>query len=140
MAGASLKLRRSPLPHVYTYQEVIGDDPYHFPLRVALRLSPRIIWRWLTGARTKGAALITGLLAGCLAHGCRLETAARVERLDYTPERGVTGAWFSRQGRLTQVNTTQGVVLASGGFEWDALRRSRHFPGAFDYISSPPHQ
>lgn len=103
-----------------------------------LRLSPRIIWRWLTGARTKGAALITGLLAGCLAHGCRLETAARVERLDYTPERGVTGVWFSRQGRLTQVNTTQGVVLASGGFEWDALRRSRHFPGAFDYISSPP--
>ncbi|CAJ0996984.1 3-oxosteroid 1-dehydrogenase [Sodalis praecaptivus] len=138
LAGASLKLRRSPLPHVYTYQEVIGDDPYHFPLRVALRLSPRIIWRWLTGARTKGAALITGLLAGCLAHGCRLETAARVERLYYTPERGVTGAWFSRQGRLTQVNTTQGVVLASGGFEWDALRRSLHFPGAFDYISSSP--
>ncbi|WP_246579883.1 hypothetical protein [Candidatus Sodalis endolongispinus] len=95
---APLRLRRSPLPHVYIYQEVIGDDPYHYPLRVALRLAPRIVWRWLTGARTKGAALITGLLAGCLAHGCRLETAARVERLNHSADGGVIKPGLAGRG------------------------------------------
>ncbi|WP_312857192.1 FAD-dependent oxidoreductase [Acerihabitans arboris] len=130
-------IRRSPLPQVYTYLEVIGEDIYHHPCRVALKLAPRLLWRCLTRTRTKGAALITGLLAGCLAKGCRIETSARVIDLITDARGAVTGAWFSRNGRLTRVTAGRGVVLASGGFEWDALRRAAHFPGPFDAISSP---
>ncbi|WP_413732059.1 FAD-dependent oxidoreductase [Sodalis sp. RH20] len=130
-------VRRSPLPQVYTYQEVIGEDIYHHPVRVALKLAPRLLWRAITRTRTKGAALITGLLAGCLAHGCRIEMSARVVDLITDAAGAVTGAWFSRDGRLTRITARRGVVLASGGFEWDALRRAAHFPGPFDAISSP---
>lgn len=130
-------VRRSPLPQIYTYQEVIGEDIYHHPFRVALKLAPRLLWRCLTRTRTKGAALITGLLAGCRALGCRIETSARVIDLVTDARGAVTGAWFSRNGRLTQIEARRGVVLASGGFEWDALRRAAYFPGPFDAISSP---
>lgn len=130
-------LRRSPLPQIYTYQEVIREDIYHHPLKAAAKLAPRLLWRWLSGTRTKGAALITGLLAGCLARGCRVETSARVLDLIVDERGAVTGAWYSRHGSLTQVAASRGVVLASGGFEWDALRRAAHFPGPFDAISSP---
>ncbi|MEA9391414.1 FAD-dependent oxidoreductase [Acerihabitans sp. TG2] len=130
-------LRPSPLPQIYTYQEVIREDIYHHPLRVAVKLAPRLLWRWLSGTRTKGAALITGLLAGCLAQGCRVETSARVLDLITDDHGAVTGAWYSHHGSLTRVVADRGVVLASGGFEWDALRRAAHFPGPFDAISSP---
>ncbi len=50
---------------------------------------------------------------------------------------GVTGAWVAQHGRLIRVAAVRGVVLASGGFEWDARRRAAHFPGPFDAISSP---
>jgi 3-oxosteroid 1-dehydrogenase len=130
-------IRTSPLPQVYTYQEVIREDIYHHPFRVAAKLAPRLVWRRLTSTRTKGAALITGLLAGCLANGCRVKTAARVLELITDGEQGVTGAWVARHGRLIKVTAARGVVLASGGFEWDARRRAVHFPGPFDAISSP---
>ncbi len=130
-------LRRSPLPQIYTYQEVIREDIYHHPIKVAIKLAPRLLWRWFSGTRTKGAALITGLLAGCLARGCRVETSARVIELITDDQGAVIGAWFSRDGSLTRVAASRGVVLASGGFEWDALRRAAHFPGPFDAISSP---
>src|SRR5476649_834451 len=103
LGQARWPLRPSPLPQIYTYQEVIREDIYHHPLKTAVKLAPRLLWRWFSGTRTKGAALITGLLAGCLARGCRVETSARVVDL-ITDRRGaVTGAWYSRDGALTRV-------------------------------------
>lgn len=135
--GGQWPVRPSPLPQIYTYQEVIREDIYHHPLRVAVRYAPRLLWRWLTRTRTKGAALITGLLAGCLAKGCRVETSVRVLELITDDNRAVIGAWASRHGRLIRISAARGVVLASGGFEWDPRRRAAHFPGPFDAISSP---
>ncbi|TKI05304.1 FAD-dependent oxidoreductase [Martelella alba] len=136
--GNRWRIRASPLPQIYTYQEVIREDIYHHPLRTAIRYAPRLLARWLTGTRTKGAALITGLLAGCLAQGCRVETSTRVLELITDPSQRIVGAWASRHGRLIRVSAARGVVLASGGFEWDPRRRAVHFPGPFDAISSPP--
>src|SRR5258708_39426487 len=34
------KLRRSTLPHRFTYQETVGEDPYGSPLRAGIRLWP----------------------------------------------------------------------------------------------------
>lgn len=131
------KIRPSPLPQLYTYHETIGLDIWHHPLRESLRMAPKLVWRAVTRTRTKGSALIAGLLEGCLRLGCQVETQARVETLLTSGDRQVTGALINQQGRLLRILASRGVVLACGGFEWDAQRRQRHFPGAMDFIASP---
>lgn len=130
-------LRRSTLPQIYTYQEITALDVYHHPLRAAIRMAPTLLWRWLTGRRAKGAALIVGLLKGCLDAGARIETNARVSEL-VTDDGNhiVTGVVYERDGQPLRLHA-RAVVLASGGFEWDAVLRDRHFPGPWDYIASP---
>ena len=135
-AGARWRLPPTPLPRYWNYHEILSRDIWRHPFRETLRMSPCLLWRALTGVRTKGAALITGLLDGCLRYGCQLETNAHAIKLRTTGRR-VTGAYYSQCGRLTEVRVSKGVVLACGGFEWDALRRAEHFPGVFDFIASP---
>ncbi|KAB8313803.1 FAD-dependent oxidoreductase [Erwinia endophytica] len=137
LAEKRWKIRPSPLPQLYTYHETIGLDIWHHPLRESLRMAPKLAWRALTRTRTKGAALITGLLEGCRRLGCRIETDAQVVKLLTRGDHQVSGAVLSQHGKLLQVSTTRGVVLACGGFEWDAQRRTAHFPGATDFIASP---
>ncbi len=136
------KLRPSPLPQFYTYHEVIKHDIWHHPIGVACRLSPQLVWRFGRRLRTKGGAMITGLLAGCLALGCRVVSGARVESLITQGSHQVIGARYcfqqeNQQGIQREVRAAHGVVIASGGFEGDVNRRAKHFPGAVDYVCSP---
>jgi 3-oxosteroid 1-dehydrogenase len=136
LGAYSGKLRRSTLPHLYTYQEVYDGDLYHRPVRATLRIAHRLLWRLLTGSRAQGSALITGLLKGCLDHGCRIELDARVTRLT-TDAIGVTGAVVESRGATRTYRARRGVVLATGGFEWDEEMRRRYFPGPLDWLGSP---
>ncbi|WP_213881436.1 FAD-dependent oxidoreductase [Pseudomonas sp. dw_358] len=137
IGGLARWLRPSPLPQYYSYHEIIGLDVYHHPLAVAVRLAPRLLWRWLAGTRSKGAALIAGLLAGCRRHGCRFERRTRATHLIVDEQGRVSGLW-ARQGEDNlKVVARRGVLLASGGFEWDAARLAEHFPGPVDFIASP---
>ncbi len=131
------RLRPSPLPQLYTYHEVIKEDIWHHPLEVACRLSPRLLWRWGRRLRTKGGAMITGLLAGCAALGCGIQTQARVVSLLTEGSHRVVGVRYRHRGRLIELRAAQGVVIASGGFEGDVKRRATHFPGPVDYVCSP---
>jgi 3-oxosteroid 1-dehydrogenase len=132
-------LRRSTLPHIFTYRELIADvDPYHQPLRTVLRMAPTLLWRWLTDTRGQGSALIAGLLKGCLDHGCVLHTGARALRLVQDgPDGRVRGVEIEQDGARRVLAAARGVLLATGGFEWDAVLREAHFPGPFDRIGSP---
>lgn len=133
-AGA---IRASTLPQIYTYQEVHALDVYHRPLRAALALAPRLAWRWLTGRRAKGAALIVGLLRGCLDAGVRVALSAPAVSLIPDADGGVAGAVVDQDGERRAIRARRGVVLASGGFEWDPALREAHFPGPYDFIASP---
>ena len=126
-------LRRSTLPHIFTYREMHRYDPYHAPVSAGLRLLPRLAWRWLTDRRGQGNALITGLLKGCIDHGCRLELQAPVRRLIHDRPGRVTGVELG--GRT--IEARRGVLLATGGFEWDEALCARNFPGPLDRIGSP---
>ncbi|RVC13813.1 FAD-binding protein [Mesorhizobium sp. M7A.F.Ca.CA.002.15.2.1] len=53
------------------------------------------------------------------------------------PDSRIAGAEVESKGRRTKIVARRGVVIATGGFEWDAEMRARHFPGAFDRIGSP---
>jgi 3-oxosteroid 1-dehydrogenase len=131
------RIRGSTLPHIFSYRETVSYDPYHHPVRTALRLAPQIVWRWLTDSGGQGNALVTGLLRGCLDAGCRVEPNVRVRALVQDEAGRVAGVRAERDGAEVTIGCTRGVVLATGGFEWDAAMREAHFPGAFDRYGSP---
>jgi len=136
LGAYSGKLRRSTLPHLYTYQEVYDGDLYHRPLTATLRIAHRLIGRLLAGSRAQGSALVIGLAKGCLDRGCRIELDARVTRLT-RDEIGVTGAVVESGGATRTYRARRGVVLATGGFEWDEALRRRWFSGPLDWLGSP---
>jgi 3-oxosteroid 1-dehydrogenase len=134
----ALRIRRSTIPELFTYHEAVETDLYHQPYRTALRLWPRLLWRLLTNTRGKGTALVTGLLRGCLDAGVRIELSARAVDLTQDATGAVTGAVVERRGRRHSIAARRGVVIATGGFEWDPALLAEHFPGPVDYLGSPP--
>lgn len=130
------RLRQSLFPHVYSFQEAMAADLYHHPVKAAFRYAMPLLYRLLTGRRGKGTALVTGLLRGCLDKGCTLLLDAPLTDLT-TAEGRVTGAMLTHQGNPLRIMARQGVILASGGFEWDSARRARHFPGPTGLPASP---
>ena len=96
------RIRRSTLPHLFTYQEVYDGDLYHRPARAALRFGPRVLWRLLTNSRAQGSALVVGLLRGCLDSGCHVETNSRVVELLTDAEKNAR----DRSGRRIQRRAT----------------------------------
>ncbi len=126
-------LRRSTLPHSFTYQEITDNDVYHHPIRAGLKLWPRLLWRKLTNAGGQGTALMTALIRGC--------TDAGVAFRRETPARGLlqddTGAVIGVETDTGRLLARRGVVIATGGFEWNDEMRRKHFPAKMDRIGSP---
>ena len=65
-----------------------------------------------------GRALIAGLLKSCLDHEVAPVTGARAERL-LVEEGRVAGVSITRDGATFEARARHGVILATGGFEWD---------------------
>ena len=86
----------------------------------------------------RGAALVGPLFAYCLAHGVRFVSQARVTALLTSGaggDRAVTGVEVD--GR--RLRAARGVVLACGGFEWDAAMVAEHVDAEIAARCSPPH-
>lgn len=138
LAGRFASVLRPPtLTHLFTYQEALALDPSRYPVKSVLRKLPAIVMRWLTGARGMGTALVAGLVKGCLDQGCSIKLNARAVRPIIENNR-VTGLVVDQGGGRRSIRARRGVVLATGGFEWDAERLARHFPGPTDFVASPP--
>ena len=133
----AFRIRRSTIPELFTYHEAVETDLYHHPYRTALSLLPQLIWRIVTNTRGKGTALIVGLLRGCLDLGCRIAPNARAVELTQDASGAVTGAVVEQDGTRTAIAARRGVVIATGGFEWDDSLRAAHFPGPVDFLGSP---
>lgn len=139
VAGRHARRLRPPmLPHIFTFCEYLRLDPYHHPLGATLRRLPWIVWRYASGRRGMGTALVAGLLAGCLKFGCRVETGTRAVRLLVNEAGSIDGAEIRCGEETSVIRTKIGVVLGTGGFEWDRKRLAAHFPGPIDFITSPP--
>jgi len=131
------KIRRPAIPHLFTYQE-LRRDPYAHPLATLVRFGPRLFARLVTDSRGQGSALITGLLRGCLDRGCRVELGTRVQNLLSDAATGrVVGVEAEQEGRRCRFKARRGVLLATGGFEWDSELREAHFGGHVDRIGTP---
>ena len=87
-----------------------------------------------------GQALIGALLEACLAAGIepRLETpAVEVTMSGGGADARVAGLVVDRPGGRTELPAAA-VVLASGGYEWNASLRERFLPGPLTHPHSPP--
>ena len=133
------RIRRSTLPQIFTYRELVIGTVLSRPLRTLAGMAPHLIHRVLTRRVGMGNALVVGLLRGCLDHGCEIMAETAAERLlTEDDERGrVVGIEARAGSRTMAIRARKGVVLATGGFEWDEQRRSRHFPGETGLIGSP---
>ncbi len=131
------QLRRSTLPHRFSYGDNFRHDLYHDPLRSGIALLPTLIKRMVKDEWGQGSALVIGLLKGCLDQGCKVFTQARVAKLCADQSSRITAVEVDYDGARRRVQARRGVVLASGGFEWDAARLQAHFPGPNGLLGSP---
>jgi succinate dehydrogenase/fumarate reductase flavoprotein subunit len=84
-----------------------------------------------------GTALIAGLLKGLLDIGVVPRTGARAVELIADPL-GITGVRITHEGNDFRVHAKRGVVLATGGFEWDSQLVEAYLRGPMRGAVSPP--
>ena len=119
-----------------SYEEMVDTHFFANPKKWVLRYAPRLAWRKLLNMRTKGNALTIGLLKGCLDAGIEVWLDAPARRLLKDGGR-VTGLELQRAGETVAVRAAKGVILASGGFEWNPEMMAEHFAGPVEWTSSP---
>ncbi len=80
--------------------------------------------RSVLGERTKkgqigmGLALVAGLLSGLLDMGIEPQTESQASQLINSSE-GITGVTIIQEGKAVDVKARKGVIIATGGFEWN---------------------
>ncbi|GAA4296573.1 FAD-dependent oxidoreductase [Mycobacterium paraffinicum] len=84
-----------------------------------------------------GTALIAGLLKGLLDAGVTPHINARAERL-IADDGEITGVRIGLQGRNINVRARHGVILGTGGFEWDPALAQAFLRGPMHGAVSPP--
>ena len=133
------RVRKSVKPQYFTYKEMIGGvlkDPW----RSIWKLGPSLAYRFITGQVGMGNALTVGMTRGCLDQGCRILLDADVKRLlvdgDDPKTSAVIGVEVVIAGKKQTIRAAKGVVLATGGFDWNTELMKRYFPGT-EIIGSP---
>ncbi|BDB45052.1 MULTISPECIES: FAD-dependent oxidoreductase [Mycobacterium] len=85
-----------------------------------------------------GTALIAGLLKGLLDIGVTPATGSRATELLTDRDGGVAGVRIAGPERTTEVRARRGVILGTGGFEWDPLLAQAFLRGPMHGAVSPP--
>lgn len=130
------RVRRPTVTMPLGYGEVIDNFFFANPRKWMPRFLPRLLWRRLVKASVRGNALTVGMLKGCLDHGAEIWTNAAAQKL-VTKGGQVVGIEVEREGRIVTIAASKGVILASGGFEWNPEMMARHFPGPVEWTASP---
>jgi len=129
------RLRRAPvLSAPLTLQESTVDwRPAYFPERFdAATIRQRVADHQVTCGR----ALIAALLEACLARGIEPMLGTPACEVTMRNDR-VAGLVVEQEGLRVELPAAA-VVLASGGFEWNAPLRSRFLPGPLTHPHTPP--
>lgn len=124
----------SNYPSIFTNDEVFGLRLLfggEFPETLAQA-------RMRAGQICTGIGLIVGLMQGCLALGVEFQRNMRVRRLLRKVDANVSGVVVERDGAEVTIYADHGVVLATGGFEWDETLRDAMLSGRMTHPVSPP--
>lgn len=125
------KVRLSGMPVPMTLSETpLGGGTGHI-------LEAQMHERLLEDSRGLGQALVGGLLKGCLDIGIKPFLESRVIKLLSTEE-GINGVEVLYKGKRKNILCKRGVILATGGFEWNKDLVSAFLRGPMTHPSSPP--
>jgi 3-oxosteroid 1-dehydrogenase len=94
--------------------------------------------RRVNDERGTGQALVGRLVKGCLDRGIEPRTGMRGVRL-LTEGTRVVGVRFESADGPVDVRARRGVVIATGGFEWDPELVRSFLRGPLERPASPPH-
>jgi succinate dehydrogenase/fumarate reductase flavoprotein subunit len=89
------------------------------------------------GLAVRGVALIGGIIEGCLEQGVEFVADTRVRELIVEDGR-VVGVRAEQSGAMVEYRADLGVVLASGGFEWNQDMWKAFMGVPWDGPVSPP--
>ncbi len=114
-------------PHfsAVTYEENSKWNAFAYPENIDFDL---IAERLANDIRTLGAAIIVGLVKGCLDAGVHFEVNATANRLLKDKNR-ITGVEVTINGQKQLIEARKGVVIASGGFEFNEELTNRFLRG-----------
>lgn len=85
-----------------------------------------------------GRGMIAALLQGCLDEGVAVHTGERGVRLIQDESGRITGVRFEGRNGAHDVRAEHGVVLATGGFEWDERLRRDFLRGPMAHPATVP--
>ena len=94
--------------------------------------------RYEEDVRTMGSALVAALFKGLLDRGVEALNLTRARELVVNGAGEVTGVRAEREGRDFWAGARQGVVLATGGFEWNRELTRAFLPVEITHPMSPP--
>lgn len=130
------KLRRSPIfgMTAMSITEATDWGVFAKPLNLPFK---ELAERLKKGLICYGGSLVAGLLRGLLDRGIEpmLETGARALIQD---DGRVIGVEAERAGKPVRIRARKGVVLASGGFEWNKDLNAQFLSGQLTHPNSPP--
>jgi len=84
-----------------------------------------------------GQAMVGRLLKACLERGIEPMLGVETRELIRDGDR-ITGIKATRDGVDFELQANQGVIIATGGFEWDEDKRQAFLRGPMDAPASPP--
>jgi succinate dehydrogenase/fumarate reductase flavoprotein subunit len=133
----SARLRRNPVNGgaPMTIREAMAwnvfADPSGFPYREVRDRAKR-------GMVHGGTALAGRLLKACLDRGVLPELSARALELVTDRDGRVIGLFVEQGGAVRQIRAQKGVILASGGFEWNQELCRAFLLGIPTHPATPP--
>ena len=127
----AMKVRKSPVFPPITMEEGAVSDPAQIDAGLIAK-------RYEEGILTMGAALVASLLKGLLDRGVELLTETPGEELVVTDDGAVAGVRALRGGKDFFAGARKGVVLASGGFEWNSELVRTFLKGEITHPLTPP--
>lgn len=128
--GRTVECPLFPYDELGDWAERVTPSPYFATLNITMSETPlgaavpsmpsaeEMERRKIRDERGLGQALIGRLLKACLDRGIEPETAARARRLLLDGGR-VTGVVVETPSGTLEVAASKGVILATGGFEWN---------------------
>jgi succinate dehydrogenase/fumarate reductase flavoprotein subunit len=112
----------------FTYQSHIR--PANLPM-------DEMVQRLEQGIVSAGNALVGRLLKGCLDREIPVLVETRAHEL-IREDGSVIGLLAERDGSDYRISAAAGVILASGGFEWNDALKERFLPGPVSHPNSTP--